>query len=274
MGRAAQHVPHVLPSAAIPGPLSQSQHQQAPALWELPVISETPKSRADEILLPFVLECRRQPRMDAVRMMLGPAKMDVRALFPEDMRQYFQSSVQMPPPPAKSPLADLITAMISNAGMVRPLERFGVVTPIHSYIAWLAHPSRETQARVAPHMIPRRSQLEVQHPAWVGMIHWGRLRCAIIHRQDIYGTDDFLRVYSTSLRMVNWPPASTRSQAQPHGETSALDAAFETDPTTGQVWLSDSFIAHVSRFDSWRLDVAFARHYPELANLVDLVDLS
>jgi hypothetical protein len=43
---------------------------------------------------------------------------------------------------------------------------------------------------------------------------------------------------------------------------------------TGQVWLTDSFIAHALRFDSWRLDVAFARHYPELANLVDLADLS
>lgn len=273
MGRASQHVSHVLPSAAIPSPLSQQQ-QQPPALWELPALNETPKSRADELLLGFILECRRQPRMDVVRMMLGPVKMDVRALFPEDMRQYFQPNVQMPPPPARSPLGDLITAVIANAALVRPLERLGVVAPMHSYVAWMAHPSRETQARVAAHLVPRQSQLEIQHPAWVGMVHWGRLRCAIIHRQDIYGTDDFLRVYSTSLRLVNWPPASPQSQ-QPRGDGAGpLDAAIETDPVTGQVWLSDSFMAHASRFDSWRLDMAFARHYPELANLVDLVDLS
>jgi hypothetical protein len=211
--------------------------------------------------------------MDSVRMMLGPAKMDVRALFPEDMRQHFQSNVQMPPPPARSPLGDLITSVIANAGLVRPLERLGVVTPMHSYVAWLAHPSRETQARVASHLIPRHSQLEIQHPAWVGMIHWGRLRCAIIHSQDIYGTDEFLRVYSSCLRLVNWPPTSPQSQQQ-QGDGGLIDAAIETDPSTGQVWLSDSFIAHASRFDSWRLDVAFARRYPELANLVDLVDLS
>jgi hypothetical protein len=105
------------------------------------------------------------------------------------------------------------------------------------------------------------------------MIHWGRLRCAIIHSQDIYGTDEFLRVYSSCLRLVNWPPTSPQSQQQ-QGDGVLIDAAIETDPSTGQVWLSDSFIAHASRFDSWRLDVAFARRYPELANLVDLVDLS
>lgn len=235
-------------------------------------MNELPRSRADELLLSFVVECRRQPRMDTVRMMLGPPKFDVRALFPEDMRRMFQPNVQMPPPPAKSPLGELIVAIIANAGLIRPLERLGTVTPMQTYMAWLAHPSRETQAKVASHLIPRHSQLEIAHPPWVGMIHWGRLRCAIIHRQELYGTDEFLRVYSTSLRLLNWPPSPTPQSQQSDG--SAVQAAVETDPTTGEVWLRDGFIAHAARYENWRLDVAFARRYPELANLVDLVDLS
>lgn len=230
---------------------------------------ETPKSRADDLLMNFVLDCRRQPRMDTVRMMLGPAKLDVRTVFPDEdsaattsFTQHLDNNMPSRHANTNGPLGNLIGALIANAGIVTPLERLGMLSPLQSYIAWLAHPSRETQARVPAHLIPRHSQLDVPHPPWVGLVQWGRLRCAIIHRQDVYGTDEFLRFYSTSIRLVNWPTDG------------AVEDAIESDPTTGHVWLTDRFIAHAVQFENWRLDVAFARRYPELANLVDLIDLS
>lgn len=228
---------------------------------------ETPKSRADELLLNFVMDCRRQPRMDTVRMMLGPSKLDVRAVFPNDgsptsTNFYQHLNIPTAGPNSNAPLGDLLGALIANSGMSGPMERLGVLAPMQNYIAWLAHPSRETQDKVPNHLIPRHSQLDIQHPPWIGIVQWGRLRCQIIHRQDIYGSDEFIRHYSSNIRLVNWPAEG------------AVESAIEFDPATGIVQLTDRFVAHSLRFENWRMDVAFARRYPELAPLVDLIGTS
>ncbi|KAF7563209.1 hypothetical protein G7046_g922 [Stylonectria norvegica] len=237
------------------------------SFWQIPVYITAPACRADELLVGFIHSCRRLSRIESIYEMLGPPRIDVRSLFTDQQQQQQMMMPRrhqqrhMPPSPLATassphPITDLVRALIDNGGITRLIERIAAFAPMQTFICWLAHPTPETRARVCADYIPLQSQLSTPHPQWLDLVRQGALREIMIARQDVYATEEFQRVYSDALRLVNWPFPS-------------LDGLI-TDSRTGHVWLSDALMAHAMDGNNWRLNESFARRYPELGGFVDI----
>ncbi|KAF4976832.1 hypothetical protein FZEAL_6573 [Fusarium zealandicum] len=240
------HVSRLLPPGAVLGPLKG--HPGGGSTWPVPVLATRPACRFDELLVGFLHDCRRMATAEAIHQTLGPPAMDLRSLF--------SSQGQLACSPY--PITDLIRSLIDIAGMTRLTERIAIFAPLHTLICWLAHPMPERQARICDDHVPCERQLSTPHPQWLDLVLWGRLREAMLDRQDLYATEEFQRVYFDALRLVNWPYAP-------------LDGLV-TDPQTGHVGLTDAFMAHAMNGANWRLSDVFAQRYPELGGLVGLVE--
>ncbi|KAJ0343413.1 hypothetical protein COL922a_000145 [Colletotrichum nupharicola] len=155
---------------------------------------------------------------------------------------------------ANHPMAELITALVNEAGVTNVIERLAVFAVIQRAVAWLVHPTREAYMAMVQELTPKPIQTASPHPQWVDLILWAPLRTAIIERQDAYANEEFQAVYSSSLRLINWP-------CRP------IDALV-VDPQSGEMWLSDTFTAHAMRVENWRLNENFVRRYPELRGCV------
>ncbi|KAE9572894.1 hypothetical protein CGMCC3_g11107 [Colletotrichum fructicola] len=155
---------------------------------------------------------------------------------------------------ANHPMAELITALVNKAGVTNVIERLAVFAVIQRAVAWLVHPTREAYMAMVQELTPKPIQTAIPHPQWVDLILWAPLRTAIIERQDAYANEEFQAVYSSSLRLINWP-------CRP------IDALV-VDPQSGEMWLSDTFTAHAMRIENWRLNENFVRRYPELRGCV------
>jgi hypothetical protein len=243
-----------------------------------------PANPVDELVLNFINDCRRRPQQESINSMLGPAAIDVRSMVgnvPQQLewsRNSGQQQQHLPLPPpmamtlarrpdttgARHPIEGLVRSVLDLGGMKTLVERLAAFAHIQRYVAWLAHPTTITQARVGADYMPRARQLVRPHPIWVGLVRWGRLRDAIIDRQDLYATVEFQTIFGAHLRLVNWPPAGMSA--------SAAANQLVVDPRTGHARLSSAFMEHAMNGDNWRMGKAFIRRYPELASLVELAD--
>ena len=256
-------ISNVLPSVASP-----LIRQPGSSLWDIPVLITAPASEADRLLVTFVRDCRRMAQVRSLDAILSPIRANVRPL----LKYHPASPTQSPPglqkggirsqplspavsgPTADHPITSLATSLCDNVGMTSIFERLAVFAPIRSVVSWLAHPTTETSLRLGENFKPTRLQLSVPHSQWIDLIQWAPLRDRLIQEPDRYDTKQMQVDYSKSLRLVNWPGRQVD--------------ALEFDERTGDVWLSDGFMAHAEDSRNWRLCSEFAGMYPELRSLV------
>ncbi|KAM0335886.1 hypothetical protein ACHAQA_000937 [Verticillium albo-atrum] len=238
----------------------------------MPSLILTPTCAVDQWVVSFTQDCRRLAQTKNLDALLRPPRANVKTLL-----EYNPPSSTHPAPRihyadleralevtsagpggAPHPLAELITALADKSGMTNVVERLGSFVPAQRVVAWLAQPTRESYNALVPNYAPRPSQLTVPHPQWVDFVLQGALRDAIIERQDVYATEEFMNIYANSLRLIDWPGRPVD--------------AINMDPTTGEVWLNDAFIAHSVRPENWRVHETFVRRYPELRGFVDITE--
>ncbi|KAJ0349399.1 hypothetical protein COL26b_005171 [Colletotrichum chrysophilum] len=254
--------PGVLPTTV--GPLIR---QPGTTLWEIPTLIVPPTCRIDQLLVGFIQDCRRLSQLKPLDSLLRPARVNMKNFL-----EYHPASPTNSPPRcqladldraasnsaaasgANHPMAELITALVNKAGVTNVIERLAVFAVIQRAVAWLVHPTREAYMAMLQELTPKPIQTAIPHPQWVDLILWAPLRTAIIERQDAYANEEFQAVYSSSLRLINWP-------CRP------IDALV-VDPQSGEMWLSDTFTAHAMRVENWRLNENFVRRYPELRGCV------
>ncbi|CAI0642938.1 unnamed protein product [Colletotrichum noveboracense] len=254
--------PGVLPTTV--GPLIR---QPGTTLWEIPTLIVPPTCRIDQLLVGFIQDCRRLSQLKPLDSLLRPARVNMKNFL-----EYHPASPTNSPPRcqladldraasnsaaasgANHPMAELITALVNKAGVTNVIERLAVFAVIQRAVAWLVHPTREAYMAMVQELTPKPIQTAIPHPQWVDLILWAPLRTAIIERQDAYANEEFQAVYSSSLRLINWP-------CRP------IDALV-VDPQSGEMWLSDTFTAHAMRVENWRLNENFVRRYPELRGCV------
>ncbi|KAF6819503.1 hypothetical protein CSOJ01_01246 [Colletotrichum sojae] len=254
----------LLPAAV--GPLIR---QPGTVLWEIPTLIVPPTCRIDQLLVGFVQDCRRLSQLKSLDNLLRPARVNMKNFLeyhpasPTNQPPRCQLadldravSAPSPGPGANHPIAELITALVNKAGVTNVIERLAVFAVIQRAVAWLVHPTREAYMAIVPELAPKPRQTSVPHPLWVDLVLWAPLRTAIIERQEVYANEEFQAVYSSSLRLINWP-------CRP------IDALV-VDPQSGEMWLSDTFTAHAMRVENWRLNESFVRRYPELRGCVAL----
>ncbi|KAI8248633.1 hypothetical protein K4K56_010795 [Colletotrichum sp. SAR 10_98] len=254
--------PGVLPTTV--GPLIR---QPGTTLWEIPTLIVPPTCRIDQLLVGFIQDCRRLSQLKPLDSLLRPARVNMKNFL-----EYHPASPTNSPPRcqladldraasnsaaasgANHPMAELITALVNKAGVTNVIERLAVFAVIQRAVAWLVHPTREAYMAMVQELTPKPIQTAIPHPQWVDLILWAPLRTAIIERQDAYANEEFQAVYSSSLRLINWP-------CRP------IDALV-VDPQSGEMWLSDTFTTHAMRVENWRLNENFVRRYPELRGCV------
>lgn len=254
--------PGVLPTTV--GPLIR---QPGTTLWEIPTLIVPPTCRIDQLLVGFIQDCRRLSQLKPLDSLLRPVRVNMKNFL-----EYHPASPTNSPPRcqladldraasnsaaasgANHPMAELITALVNKAGVTNVIERLAVFAVIQRAVAWLVHPTREAYMAMVQELTPKPIQTAIPHPQWVDLILWAPLRTAIIERQDAYANEEFQAVYSSSLRLINWP-------CRP------IDALV-VDPQSGEMWLSDTFTAHAMRVENWRLNENFVRRYPELRGCV------
>jgi hypothetical protein len=112
---------------------------------------------------------------------------------------------------------------------------------------WQISPTLETYSNLPEYYAPLASQVITPHPAWITYIGWPKLRDIVIANQQMYATDEFKHLYTTSSN-VNWPYRSE-------------DVLFIME---GDVRVSEAFMKHARRLQNWSLDEPFQRRYPEL----------
>ncbi|KAL9943597.1 hypothetical protein ACHAPW_006917 [Verticillium nonalfalfae] len=238
----------------------------------MPSLVLAPTCAADQWIISFAHDCRRLAQTKNIDALLRPPRVNLKTLL-----EYNPPSPTHPAPrihiadleraldvnsagsgAAPHPLAELITALVDKAGMANVVERLALFLPAQRIVAWLAQPTRESYNALVLNYAPRPSQLTVPHPQWVDFVLQGPLRDAIIERQDVYATEEFQNIYANSLRLLNWPGRPVD--------------AINMDPTTGEVWLNDTFDAHALRIENWRMHETFVRRYPELRGFVELTE--
>lgn len=262
-----EYVPDAVLSAAV-GALNK---QHGTSTWETPSAILSPTCFSDHWMLSFIQDCRRLALTRPLDAILFPRRINLKGFM-----VYTPTSPTRPSPRIHAldleraldnatansitaatephPLVELITALCDQANMTSVLERLGFFVLAQRIIAWQANPTRASHATLPEAFAPRPSQLTVPHPQWVDLIFPGSLRDIVIERQDIYATEEFQRVYASSLRLVNWP-------CRP------VDA-LQMDETGEIMWLTDAFVAHALQLGNWSMDKAFSSRYPELQGLV------
>ncbi|KAK1717135.1 hypothetical protein BDP67DRAFT_542375 [Colletotrichum lupini] len=254
-------------SGVLPTTVSSLIRQPGTTLWEIPTLIVPPTCRIDQLIVGFIQDCRRLSQLKSLDNLLRPARVNVKNFL-----EYHPASPTTEPPRCqladldraasttvtgpgvKHPMAELITALVNKAGVTNVIERLAVFAVIQRAIAWLVHPTREAYQAIVPELTPKPCQTRIPHPQWVDLILWAPLRTAIIERQELYANEEFQGVYSSSLRLINWP-------CRP------IDALV-VDPQSGEMWLSDTFTTHAMRLENWRLNENFVRRYPELRGCV------
>lgn len=262
----------VLP--AIAGPLIR---QPGGSFWDVPLSVAAPTHKLDQMLLTFIQDCRRMSRVRSLSAILSPSRANIKPLLEcyaaadsSTMTAASTAAISSPNgqpfnwaltsavsgPNVDHPVTALVAAMCNNVGVTGVVERLAAWPLIQAMVAWLAFPTRDTFAAVGSSFRPTPAQLSVPHQPFVDLLLWPGLREAVIHRPDVYATDELLRLYAGSLRLVNW--------------AAGPEEALVADHETGDVWLSDHFTAHARDHRNWRLGRGFVQRYPELRAFVEI----
>ncbi|KAH6690304.1 hypothetical protein F5X68DRAFT_253214 [Plectosphaerella plurivora] len=241
------------------GPLSR--HAGTP-LWKLPPQTLPPSDSPQEWVLRFLQDCRQLAQTRRVDDLFRLERINLKAFL-----EYQPSALGRDGPrtqlhdleraldPGHSatmtdhPITILMAALNDNVGVTNVLERLGAFVVLTRVVSWLVQLTKESYDLLGD-LAPRSSQLAMAHPVWVELMPTGTMRDAIVERQDLYSTPEFYVDWAASARLVNWPYR-------------AVDA-LNVNEETGDVWISDAFVAHAMRGDNWRQCESFGTRWPGL----------
>ena len=215
-------------------------NQPSVQAWELSIRLLPPTNRVDSLLIGIVHQQKSLALSGApASEVIGPYQPSMRSVLYPNQDQATSSH----------PLSSALFKLLQNTP-VRQLsfpERAACLFIIYRLLQWQILPSKETYDALPDWQTPRASQLVTPHPIWVSQILWGKLRDEVIYNQEIYATEEFQNLYTSSLNL-NWP-------YQP------IDAfSFDGD----EVMVSQAFERHVCNLSNWSLDEPFTTRYPEL----------
>ncbi|KAH7121699.1 hypothetical protein EDB81DRAFT_914000 [Dactylonectria macrodidyma] len=243
--------------------------QPSSSFWEVPVLITAPATEVDRLLVTFIHDCRRMTRAESLGGILSPSKANIKPLLeyhpaspihnPPELQiagRHMRLAPAVSGPAANHPVTELATALCNNVGMTSIIERLAVFAPLRRMVSWLVHPTTQTYAELRDDFKPTRIQRTIPHSQWIDFLHCKRLRDVVIQRPDVYDTEEMQIIYSRNLRLVNW--ASRQ-----------VDALI-FDAQSGDVWLSDTFLAYAEDPKNWKLSRDFLRRYPELGGFVEM----
>ncbi|KAL6411740.1 hypothetical protein AUP68_04114 [Ilyonectria robusta] len=243
--------------------------QPSSSFWEVPVLITAPATEADRLLVTFIQDCRRMMRKESLSAILSPSKANIKPLLEYHPASPVHNPSELQPagrhtrlapavsgPAVNHPVTELATALCNNVGMTSIIERLAVFAPIRRMVAWLAHPTAQTYAELRDDFKPTRMQRTIPHSQWIDLMHCKRLRDVVIQRPEVYDTEEMQIIYSRNLRLINWP--------------SRQEDALIFDAQSGDVWLSDTFMAYAEDPKNWKLSRDFLRRYPELGGFVEI----
>lgn len=207
---------------------------------EIPVRVSSPTGLVDNMLL-TLLQSRRHLASIGVTGpdLLGASEPDMKALlYPERT-------------PQLDPLSRVITEIIQSTLLQELPEKVACLYVMWFLAAWMIQPCAETYQKLPENYAPIPSQLITSHPIWMDQMAWPRMRDICINRQDLYNTEEFQHMYTSSLSL-NWPYR--------HIDT----LKFVDGPDGGEIRISPVFKAHVLNLENWSMRAPFSKRYPEL----------
>lgn len=228
-----------------------------------------PATEVDRLLVTFIQDCRRMTQPDSLGAILSPARANIKPLLEYHPASPVRNPLELQPagrrtrlapavsgPAANHPVTDLATGLCDNVGMTSIIERLAVFAAIRRMVSWLAHPTRQTYAELRDDFKPTQMQRTIPHSQWIDLLPCKPLRDVVIQRPEIYDTKEMQIIYSRNLRLINWPGRQ-------------VDALI-FDAQSGDMWLSDAFMAYAEDPKNWKLSRDFLRRYPELGGFVEI----
>ena len=206
------------------------------------VKNTAPTCPLDGLLLDFLNE-RKQRRSEGVSdsELVGPAYPNFAALIRPECIQY------------SHPLSRVFTDILSTFPDLSELpEKVAVLYVMFLIMRWQIAPTPENYDRLPGWVVPRPSQLQTAHPAWMDHLPWPRMRDKIIDMHKHYPFENFSMSYTSTLSL-NWPyEASDTLLSSPNSNEMPLNPIFER---------------HLRDLNNWSLGPAFANAHPALGEM-------
>lgn len=259
-----------IPGADVLSPVGALSRQTGTPAWKLPPQILPPSDAPQDWMLRFLQDCRQLARSRNVQGLFRIDRINMKNFLEyqssstpregprtqvADLERALESSVSTTM--TGHPLTLLMSALCDHLGVTGVIERLGGFVVIMRVFAWLVQLSEDSYNALGD-LTPRACQLTVPHPIWVNMVAAGPLREAIIERQDLFTSPEFYADYSTGMKLVNWPYRPVD--------------ALQVNEDSGDMWLSDAFIAHALRSDNWQPHESFVTRWPALRRFTNVMD--
>lgn len=251
-------------------PVGALSRQTGTPAWKLPPQILPPSDPPQDWMLRFLQDCRQLARTRSVEDLFRIDRINMKSyleyqssssgregphLQVADLERALESNVSTTM--TAHPLTLLMSALFDNIGITGVIERLGGFVVFMRVFAWLVQLNKESYDALGD-LTPRACQLTVPHPIWVDMVAVGSLREAIIERQDLYTSAEFYADCSHGMRLINWPYRPVD--------------ALKVNEESGDMWLSDAFIAHALRGENWQLHDPFVARWPALRRFSSAMD--
>lgn len=149
---------------------------------------------------------------------------------------------------ATEPISQQLSRLICDYSIpMRLAESAACFYVMHKLLQWQIRPTSETYNAVPEWARPRACQLVTPHPVWASYIAFPALREKIIGNLDLYGNQEFINTFLTSLD-VNWR----------YGDNEIIMTV------SGEARVTPMFDKHAISFENWSLKDTFTQRYPEL----------
>lgn len=214
-------------------------NQPTTQFWEFPVLLLPPNNEQSATLFTILHDDRREHQHHPIHFLGRPSLRTI--MFPDSA-------------PDDSVSVALIN-LLCSVGITRLPELVACVWQTHTIIQWQLRPCLETYQKMPHWLTPRPSQLSTLHQYWVTMLKFPKLRDKLIERPDLYANDEFLYLYTQSVRF-NWP----------------FDDVHPLEVKDGKVSLTDAFAKHAADISNWTVTRPFTRVYPELHSVCSFRD--
>lgn len=237
-----QALAHQLANADIP---SSFVNQPSLHTWGLSIQFSASTGPVDSILIGLIQRQRKLALSSVSRIQsIGPYQPSMKTLL------YAGEASALPNLTTENAISSTISYLLHQTALRDLTIKAACLIIMYHLSQWQIQPSKSTYDALPDWQTPRTSQLLTPHPLWVSLIVWGKLRDVVIENQELYATEEFQYICSSSLN-INWPHK-------------AMDAfQFVGD----EVRVSEVFDKHVRNLGNWSLDAPFVTRYPELSNV-------
>ena len=149
-------------------------------------------------------------------------------------------------------LSQLVTDVIDKFPNIANLpERVATLFFLFSFTRWMISPTQENYERIPEFFTPRASQILGQHPIWVDLIPFPRMRDKLVQTYQEHPFDLFFMPFTLGMS-VNWA----------YDPTDCLISTSEKeDPIINPV-----FERHIRRLENWSISPVLLEAFPDLTD--------